>query len=177
MQTNSWPGWLWKPCIASRRTAMRKLCLSRCRTVPCPSGQTSGTVWRDSRARETEFLKRRTQGTPWVSARQTAEHSRKTCVSLFSRDKPIRNCQGKKGPSTAERAVEKEGDWKTSSNSVPEVFQSRRGENYLFLHSVRNQLFKLSLLSLPHVANYHVQGRRPFRSRRQRWKISERWYE
>ena len=74
---------------------------------------------------------------------------KKTCVSLFSRGKPIRNRQGKKGPSTTEHVVEKEGDWKTSSNSVPEVFQSRRGENYPNLHSVRNQLFKLSLLSPP----------------------------
>ena len=34
----------------------------------------------------------------------------KTCVSIFSRGKPIRNRQGKKGPSTAVQAVEKEGD-------------------------------------------------------------------
>ena len=70
-------------------------------------------------------------------------------MSLFSRGKPIRNRQGKKGPSTAESAVEKEGDWETSSDSVQEVFQSRRGENCPFVHSVRNQLFKLPPLVAP----------------------------
>ena len=35
----------------------------------------------------------------------------------------------KNGPSTTKCVVENKGDWKTSCNSVQEVFQSRRGEN------------------------------------------------